>query len=237
MAINLLSVGACSSATNQPDNWSIALADGQYSTFEDPFSGMPVPKTEFNEVYGPACREVFQCGITVGLLFVQNPVVYGEWRFADDDARADLYDAAVELGLVPKCEEICAGETNAEKACRVAFEATLRAQREFGGPRKPSGLEIRGGILSRGRKVRNGVKARTMGADDTDVDDGGVVFEAVPKLKKTMEELKVELDKVMAEFERSGLSNKRLKKLERRRRGILSALEKSDEGIASETAE
>jgi hypothetical protein len=49
-----------------------------------------VPKAEFNEVYGHACREIFQGSITIDLLFAANPVMFGEWRFSDDDARADL---------------------------------------------------------------------------------------------------------------------------------------------------
>jgi hypothetical protein len=228
------------------NNWTFVLDNPKYSTFEDPFSGMPVPKAEFNATYGPACEEVFQCGITVELLFNANPVTCGEWRFADDDARDDLYDAAVEMGLVASSKEVCAGETAEEKACRNAFEAAMeaqkRAQQEHGGERKVSGLEVRGGILSRGRA----------GPPDVDADDD-VVFEdphcagsvascspeppsrerkAEERATKTGEELQAELERVLAEFELSGLSNKRRKKLERRQRGIMAALEKSDEGIA-----
>jgi hypothetical protein len=220
------------------NNWTFVLSDSKYSTFEDPFSGMPVPKAEFNATYGPACEEIFQCGITVDLLFIANPVMYGEWRFADDDARDDLYDAAVEMGLVTSSKEVCAGETAEEKACRNAFEAAMeaqkRAQQEHGGERNVSGLEVRGGILSRGRA----------GPPDADADDD-VVFEdphsgvsrsapspKPPRATKTGEELQAELERVLAEFELSGLSNKRRKKLERRQRGIMAALEKSDEGIA-----
>lgn len=204
------------------DNWSFVLADERYSTFEDPFSSVPVPKGEFNAVYGPACREVFQCCITVDMLFSANPVVCGEWRFADDDARADLYGAAIELGLVASSEEVCAGETEEEKACRNVCEAVLRAQQQFGGRRESSGLEVRGGILSRGAPR---------------ADDDGVTFEdsaPASKPRKSGAELQAELERILAEFEFSGLSNKRRKKLERRRRGILSALESSDEGVVSD---
>ena len=210
-----------SDSNGNSDNWSFVLADERYSTFEDPFSGTPVPKREFDAVYGPACLEVFQCCITVDMLFSANPVMCGEWRFADDDARADLYDVAIELGLVASSEEVCAGETEEEKACRNVCEAVSRAQQQFGGRRESSGLEVRGGILSRGAAW----------ARD---DDDGVTFEdsaPASKPRKSGPELQAELERVLAEFEFSGLSNKRRKKLERRRRGILSALESSDEGV------
>jgi hypothetical protein len=219
------------------NNWTLVLNDSKYSTFEDPFSGMPVPKAEFDATYGPACKEVFQCGITIELMFIVNPVMCGEWRFADDDARDDLYDAAVEMGLVASAKEVCAGETKEEKACRNAFEAMMqaqkRAQQEYGGERKASGLGVRGGILSRGRQV----------ADDDDDDD--VVFEdphcagsvrekeQCESPSKSGQELRGELDRVLAELELSGLSSKRRKKLDRRVRGIMAALDKSDEGNAS----
>lgn len=181
------------------DNWSVVLTDTRYSTFEDPFSGTPVPKREYDALYGPACREVFQCGITIGVLFAPNPVTVGEWRFADEDARADLYDAAVEMKLVPSFDEVCAGETHKEKTRRAERPTMQEEVGELVGSAGPG--------------------------------------PAVAKPKKTVDELRAELDTVLAEFERSGLSGKRLKKLERRRRGIMSALEKSDEGIASETHE
>ena len=185
------------SLNSNNDNWSAVLTDTRYSTFEDPFSGTPVPKREYDALYGPACREVFQCGIMIGVLFAPSPVILGEWRFADEDARADLYDAAVELGLVPSFDEVCAGETHCE-----------RTRRTTAGP---------------GPATRMQEEAEAGGLD------AGVA--TTPKTKKTMEELKSELESVLAEFVRSGLSNKRLKKLERRRRGIMSALENSDEGI------
>ena len=78
-------------------------------------------------MYGPACKEVFQCSITVGVLFAANPVMMGEWRFVDEDARLDLSDAAVELNLVPSFDEICAGETEKQKAER---EQKQREERE-----------------------------------------------------------------------------------------------------------
>lgn len=196
------------SLNSNNDNWSVVLTDTRYSTFEDPFSGTPVPKREYDALYGPACREVFQCGITIGVLFAPNPVIMGEWRFADEDARADLYDAAVELKLVPSFDEVCAGETHCERTRRTA-----------------------GPCLSRGCPTRGVQEEEVVGVESS------VGVAKAPKTKKTVAELQAELTAVLAEFERSGLSNKRLKKLERRRRGIMSALEKSDEGIASETHE
>jgi hypothetical protein len=205
------------------ENWSVVLTDTRYSTFEDPFSGMAVPKAEFDETYGPACREVFQCGITIEVLFAANPVMCGEWRFADEDARADLYDAAVEMGLVVSSAEVCAGETVVEKANRVAFEATLAASRAAAAM-KPTGMGVRGGILCRG-PVKSDHDTEVVFADDTSTKKA----QARPK---TGAELQEELGRVLAEFELSGLSNKRRKKLERRQRGIMAALEKSDEGVA-----
>ena len=200
----------CWDGASGDDNWSVVLTDTQYSTFEDPFSGTPVPKAEFDAVYGPACREVFQIGITVGLMFSPNPVMAGEWRFADEDARADLYDAAVEMKLVASFGEVCAGETAEQKMLRGAKEAAEQAATDVFCRRvglKPSGLEVRGGIMVPPPPASEGAA------------------------RKTVAELQEELETVRAEFGVAGLSGKRRKKLERRQRGILAALETSDEGI------
>ena len=117
----------CAEPSSEGDNWLSVLTDKRYVCFEDPFSGTPVPKEEFHSMYGPACKEVFQCSITVGVLFAANPVMMGEWRFVDEDARLDLSDAAVELNLVPSFDEICAGETEKQKAER---EQKQREERE-----------------------------------------------------------------------------------------------------------
>ena len=83
------------------------MRDPRFSTFEDPFTCMPIPKDAFHETYGKACTELFDGHeITVDLLFVQNPVIEGEWRFSDDDARDDFYDTAVDLGLILTKDEV-----------------------------------------------------------------------------------------------------------------------------------
>lgn len=71
-------------------------------------------------MYGPACLAIFLGEIEVGLLFDENPMVEGEWRFSDDNARADLYDVAVELRLVRDFDEVCAGESDEEKSIRLS---------------------------------------------------------------------------------------------------------------------
>lgn len=199
--------------SNEGDNWSSVLTDKRYVCFEDPFSGTPVPKEEFHSMYGPACRAVFQCGITVGLLFAANPVMVGEWRFVDEDARLDLTDAAVELKLVPSFGEICAGETEKQKAARQQKEREERA----------NSADFRR-ALEESRKLYREEQERKKGSGEKKVE---------AKKAKTKAELESELVRVLAAFESSALSNKQRKKLERRHRGIMAALEKSDEGIAA----
>jgi len=192
---------------SEGDNWSSVLTDKRYVCFEDPFSGTPVPKEEFNSMYGPACREVFQCGITVGVLFAANPVMVGEWRFVDEDARLDLSDAAVELKLVPSFGEICAGETKQQRAARQKKEREERANSaDF-----RRALEETRRVYQQEQRQKQEKKVLTP--------------------DKTKAELESELIRVLAAFESSALSKKQRKKLERRQRGIMAALEKSDEGV------
>eukprot|EP00037_Helgoeca_nana_P026611 m.301102 g.301102 ORF g.301102 m.301102 type:complete len:181 (-) comp27265_c1_seq1:1944-2486(-) len=103
------------------DNWTEVLSDPRFVTFEDPFSGFAVPKDEFHATYGPACLAVFQDHLLVSHLFEPNPLTVGEWRFADNEGRLDLYDAAVESGLVQPFDEVCAGETDAERRGRRPY--------------------------------------------------------------------------------------------------------------------
>lgn len=216
---------------NEGDNWSSVLTDKRYVCFEDPFSGTPVPKEEFHSMYGPACREVFQCGITVGVLFAVNPVMVGEWRFVDEDARLDLTDAAVELKLVPSFGEICAGETEKQRAARQQKEREERAnsadfRRALEESRKLYREELE---QKKGSSTRGGSRDR-MGSG------GGAPEERAKRVTpekrpKTKAELESELVRVLTAFESSALSNKQRKKLERRHRGIMAALEKSDEGV------
>jgi hypothetical protein len=100
------------------NNWNPVLADPRFCTFEDPFSGTSVPKQVYNDMYGPACRVVIQESFTVRMFYEENPLMVGEWRFRDDDSRADIYDAAVELGIVPTAEEVKQGETKTEATKR-----------------------------------------------------------------------------------------------------------------------
>lgn len=209
---------------NEGDNWSSVLTDKRYVCFEDPFSGTPVPKEEFHSIYGPACREVFQCSITVEVLFAANPVMVGEWRFVDEDARQDLTDAAVELKLVPSFGEICAGETEKQKVARQQKE---REERANSADFRRALEESRRGIcrpphpLAQLQRQKQEKKVSTHGGG-LSTHGGGA---------KTKAELESELVRVLAAFESSALSNKQRKKLERRHRGIVAALEKSDEGV------
>lgn len=100
-------------------DWERVLRDSRYSTFEDPFSGMCVPKPEFDQVYGPACR-ILLMDLQVHMVFEENPVMQGQWRYSDDDARDDLYDTAVEMGLVQSSDEVRQGESFAEERIRKA---------------------------------------------------------------------------------------------------------------------
>jgi len=216
---------------DEGDNWSSVLTDKRYVCFEDPFSGTPVPKKEFHSMYGPACREIFQCSITVGVLFAANPVIMGEWRFVDEDARLDLSDAAVELNLVPSFDEICAGETEQQRAARQQKEREERAnsadfRRALEESRKlyREELERKKGSSTRGGPGLGWVRG-------TESPEEGAKRVAAEKRPKTKADLESELVQVLAAFESSALSNKQRKKLERRHRGILAALEKSDEGV------
>lgn len=202
---------------NEDDNWSSVLTDKRYVCFEDPFSGTPVPKEEFHSMYGPACREIFQCSITVGVLFAANPVTMGEWRFVDDDARQDLTDAAVELKLVPSFDEICAGETEEQKAARQQKEREERA----------NSADFRRALEESRKLYREELERKK----ESSTRGGSREKKVQEKRPKTKAELESELVQVLAAFESSALSNKQRKKLERRHRGIMAALEKSDEGV------
>eukprot|EP00038_Savillea_parva_P009982 m.187104 g.187104 ORF g.187104 m.187104 type:complete len:167 (-) comp16979_c0_seq1:95-595(-) len=100
-------------------DWDSALCDQRFDTFEDPFSGMCVPKQEFDQMYGPACR-VLLMDLPIHAVFEENPVMQGQWRYSDDDARDDLYDTAVDMGLVPSSDEVRQGETFEEERARKA---------------------------------------------------------------------------------------------------------------------
>jgi len=97
--------------------WAAAMSDARYECFEDPLTGAGTAKAEFHSIYGDACEELFssQSGVVVEDFFSMNPVVHGLWAFVDDNARADMYDLAVELHLVHGRAEVCAGETDAQR--------------------------------------------------------------------------------------------------------------------------
>lgn len=103
-------------------SWRRALAlNDVYVTFEDPMTQHPLPKVQFDELYGPACRDLFDgFDLTVDMFFERNPVVFGQYLFTDEAARLDLYDTAVEMNLIPKFKEVCEGETKQEKMNRMA---------------------------------------------------------------------------------------------------------------------
>jgi len=116
------------------------------------------------------------------------------------------YDAALEMGLVNTSDEVCAGETELEKESRSVLERT-----EF-------------------RRVGpNHMRSADQGSDASHTRDE---LDACTATRKTRIELQEELVRVTREAESGGLSNKQMKKLERRRRGILAALESSDEGVS-----
>lgn len=99
------------------EEWNAVMHSESYKTMEDPFSGICVPKYEFDKVYGPACAVLF-ADLQVDMIFEENPVVQGEWRYADDNAREDMYDVALELGLVYSSDEVKQGESFEEERNR-----------------------------------------------------------------------------------------------------------------------
>lgn len=109
------------------NGWEQVLRDMRYQTLEDPFSGMCVPKEEFDAVYGPACIALF-ADLQVDMVFEQNPVIQGEWRYADNDARDDLYDTAIEMGLVQSSDEVQQGESFEEERVRKSKQERVSDQ-------------------------------------------------------------------------------------------------------------
>ena len=109
------------------NGWEQVLRDARYQTLEDPFSGMCVPKEEFHAVYGPACVALF-ADLQVDMVFEENPVIQGEWRYADDDARDDLYDTAIEMGLVQSSDEVQQGESFEEERVRKSKQERVPDQ-------------------------------------------------------------------------------------------------------------
>ena len=109
------------------NGWEQVLRDARYQTLEDPFSGMCVPKEEFHAVYGPACVALF-ADLQVDIVFEENPVIQGEWRYADDDARDDLYDTAIEMGLVQSSDEVQQGESFEEERVRKSKQERVPDQ-------------------------------------------------------------------------------------------------------------
>lgn len=100
--------------------WDTALHNPKFECFEDPVTGTPMPKTEYNQLYGPACTDLFNNNdlIFVETFYLPNPVNKDCWMFVDEDAKADLFDTSVDLGLLPNLKEIQAGETKSEKSSR-----------------------------------------------------------------------------------------------------------------------
>lgn len=105
-------------------SWSNVIVNRLYESFEDPVTNQIMSKKDFDEIYGLACIELFDndTEIKVTLFFEENPMIQGEWRFVDEDARLDIYELAVEMKLIVSHKEICEGETVEAKRRRLEKE-------------------------------------------------------------------------------------------------------------------
>jgi hypothetical protein len=143
------------------------------------------------------------------------------------------YDAALEMGLVNTSDEVCAGETEFEKESRSVLERihfSLAAPKQTRPRSMVTALEHPEASLHCPRRVGpNHTRSGDQGSDASHTRDE---LDACTATRKTRIELQEELDRVTTEAESGALSNKQMKKLERRRRGILAALESSDEGVS-----
>ena len=114
--------------------WTQAVADGnRFASFEDPITGYMIMTSDFDKVYGDACRELFdgeECLMRVETFFEQNPIVQTTWMLRDDDAREDLYDIARDMNLIPAVDEIRQGETHEQKQRRDYRETQIALSKE-----------------------------------------------------------------------------------------------------------
>ena len=101
-------------------SWETVMIETRFNMFEDPITGTFIPKHEYNKIYGPACSELFSSEfmISIETFYTPNPLNTDCWMFVDNDAKLDLFDTAVEMGLLPELREIQAGETDTEKSTR-----------------------------------------------------------------------------------------------------------------------
>jgi len=101
--------------------WSIAIESTQFSQFEDPITGTLLDKIQYNEIYGKVCELLMgddNYDLCVETFFSSNPINNGSWHFVDEDARLDLYDTAVEEGVLPPLKEIHEGESEKDRQIR-----------------------------------------------------------------------------------------------------------------------
>lgn len=108
---------------NQIDKtyWSIAIQSTKFLQFEDPITGTLLDKIKYNEIYGKVCELLMgddNYDFCVETFFASNPINNGSWHFVDEDARLDLYDIAVEEGILPPLKEIHEGESEKERRMR-----------------------------------------------------------------------------------------------------------------------
>ena len=110
-------------------SWVYALKSARFETFEDPVTNFQIDKNEYDLLYGKACNELFD-GVEwrVDHFFEENPLVQGCWLFMDNDSRCDLYDVALEMGLVLNLKEIQEGEQTDEKKARKLVESQMQLQ-------------------------------------------------------------------------------------------------------------
>ena len=109
---------------NKPEKtyWSLAIQSAKFSHFEDPITGTLLDKIHYNEIYGKVCELLMgdaNYDLCVETFFTSNPINNGFWHFIDEDARLDLYDTAVEEGILPPLKEIHEGESKSEKERRM----------------------------------------------------------------------------------------------------------------------
>lgn len=104
-------------------SWKQAMKSRRFETFEDPVTNFHIDKVEYDALYGRACIELFDGEEwRVETFFQENPLVQGCWLFTDEDSRCDLYDIALEMGLVLQLKEIQEGEQDTDRRVRKELE-------------------------------------------------------------------------------------------------------------------
>lgn len=111
--------------------WSGARARGDIHSFEEPLLGFAVDKQSFEQSYGPLL-ETLDGGDLVSWVdgfFQPSPLNAGHWEFIDASVRQDFVEAAEEMGLSASLQEVCEGESAADKARRRRQELQRRKAR------------------------------------------------------------------------------------------------------------